>query len=119
MIFFAVFVGDFSEANLKVARTLALTVSVIFELFQVFVSRTPENKSVWITNPFTNLYLVIAVGTAFILHLFIVYVKPIANIFGLVPITVGQWIAMFLVVIIGIIILDMVKIGQNKILNKN
>lgn len=115
MIFFMSFGGDFTGENLKIARTLALTVSVIFELFQVFVSKA-DDKSVWTSNPFNNLYLIGAVAMAFILHLFIVYVEPLANIFELSPITFGQWILIFVVVIIGIIILDAVKVLQSKII---
>ncbi len=117
MIFFLSFGGDFNGENLKIARTLALTVSVIFELFQVFVSKAPDDKSVWRSNPFNNLYLIGAVIMAFILHLFIVYVETLANIFELSPITFNQWVLIFIVVIIGIIILDAVKILQSKITN--
>ncbi|MHA2340379.1 MAG: cation-translocating P-type ATPase [Candidatus Hodarchaeales archaeon] len=115
MIFFMSFGGDFTGENLKIARTLALTVSVIFELFQVFVSKA-DDKSVWTSNPFNNLYLIGAVAMAFILHLFIVYVEPLANIFELSPITFGQWILIFAVVIIGIIVLDAIKVLQTKIM---
>jgi Ca2+-transporting ATPase len=117
MIFFMAFGGDFAGENLKIARTLALTVSVIFELFQVFVSKA-DDKSVWTSNPFNNLYLIGAVATAFILHLFIVYVEPLANIFELSPITFGQWVLIFVVVIIGIIILDAIKVVQSKIITR-
>jgi magnesium-transporting ATPase (P-type) len=90
---------------------------VIFELFQVFVSKA-DDKSVWTSNPFNNLYLIGAVAMAFILHLFIVYVEPLANIFELSPITFDQWILIFVVVIIGIIILDAIKVLQSKIITK-
>ena len=118
MIFFTSFGGGFTGENLKIARTLALTVSVIFELFQVFVSKAPDDKSVWVSNPFNNIYLIGAVLMAFILHLFIVYVKPLANIFELTPITFDQWVLIFTVVIVGIIILDGVKLLQSKIINR-
>ncbi|MHA1215330.1 MAG: calcium-translocating P-type ATPase, SERCA-type [Candidatus Hodarchaeales archaeon] len=115
MIFFLHFVGT----DLKTARTLALTVSVVFELFQVFVSRAPDDSSVWLTNPFSNLYLVGAVISAFVLHLFIVYIKPLAEIFELIPISFEQWIMIFLIVIVGAIILDLVKLAQSKIMTVN
>ncbi|MHA1444274.1 MAG: cation transporting ATPase C-terminal domain-containing protein [Candidatus Hodarchaeales archaeon] len=118
MIFFTSFGGGFTGENLKIARTLALTVSVIFELFQVFVSKAPDDKSVWASNPFNNLYLIGAVVMAFVLHLFIVYVEPLANIFELTPITFDQWVLIFIVVIVGIIILDAVKLLQAKIINR-
>ncbi len=119
MLFFLAVGGDFTGQDLVIARTLALTVSVVFELFQVFISRAPDNQSMWKTNPFTNLYLIAAVVTAFILHLFIVYVEPLAAIFELTPISFIQWIYIFGVVIIGAIILDLFKLAQTRILAKN
>ena len=124
MFFFGVAGGGFTQEtfkaeNITVARTLALTVSVVFELFQVFVSRAPDDRSVWLTNPFSNLYLIAAVGSAFILHLFIVYVEPLAAIFELTAITFPQWILIFLVVIIATIILDFTKLAQTKIMGNS
>ena len=119
MIFFLVFGGGFSGEDLVTARTLALTVSVIFELFQVFVSRAPDDKSIWVTNPFNNLYLIGAVALAFILHLFIVYIEPLANIFELAPITFIQWILIFGVVIIATAMLDVIKLAQTKVMNRS
>jgi Ca2+-transporting ATPase len=105
--------------QLDYARTLALTVSVLFELFQVFVSKAPDDRSMFLTNPFNNHYLLIAVGTAFVLHLFIIYVAPIAAIFGFVPLSRNDWISMLIVVVVGIIILDLVKQFQSRIAKRS
>jgi Ca2+-transporting ATPase len=104
---------------LALARTLALTVSVVFELFQVFVSRAPDGKSVFLTNAFNNVYLLAAVVSAFILHLFIVYVKPLADIFGFVTLDLTHWLTIAIVVLIGVILLDLVKLGQSKITTRS
>jgi Ca2+-transporting ATPase len=101
--------------TLSLARTLALTVSVVFELFQVFVSRAPDGKSVFQTNPINNFYLLAAVFSAFILHLFIIYVEPLALIFGFVALSLSNWITIFIIVITGFIILDIVKLAQSKL----
>ncbi|NHJ01220.1 MAG: cation-translocating P-type ATPase [Candidatus Heimdallarchaeota archaeon] len=107
-----------NSVQLQIARTLALTVSVLFELFQVFVSKAPDNKSIFQSNPMNNLYLIGAVGLAFILHLFIIYVKPLADIFGMYALSFQHWIFMFVVVIIGIILLDAIKLLQFKIISR-
>jgi Ca2+-transporting ATPase len=104
--------------TLALARTLALTVSVVFELFQVFVSRAPDGKSVFLTNPINNIYLLAAVFSAFILHLFIVYVEPLAQIFGFVALSLGNWVMIFGIVIIGFVILDLVKLTQSKVADR-
>jgi len=101
--------------TLALARTLALTVSVVFELFQVFVSRASDGKSVFLTNAFNNFYLLAAVFSAFILHLFIVYVEPLAQIFGFVALSLEHWLMIFIIVIIGIVILDLIKLAQAKV----
>jgi magnesium-transporting ATPase (P-type) len=107
------------EPVLKTARTLALTVSVLFELFQVFVSKAPDDKSIFMSNPFNNIYLLIAVGLAFFLHLFIVYYPPIAAIFGFVSLTLLDWAAMLIIVLAGVIILDLTKQIQSRIAKRS
>jgi hypothetical protein len=54
------------------------------------------------------------VFTAFVLHLFIVYVEPLAQIFGFVALSLGNWVGIFVIVIIGFVILDLVKLAQSK-----
>lgn len=103
-----------ATADLEKARTLALTVSVLFELFQVFVSRAPDGRSFLQTNPINNIYLLFAVGSAFILHLFIIYVEPLAQIFGMTIITLPEWGLMLIIVIVGVILLDFFKLLQVK-----
>ncbi len=105
--------------TLALARTLALTVSVVFELFQVFVSRAPDGKSVFLTNPINNFYLLAAVFSAFILHLFIVYVEPLAQIFGFVALSFPNWVMIFVIVIIGFVLLDLVKLAQSKVADRS
>ncbi|MHA2248062.1 MAG: cation-translocating P-type ATPase [Candidatus Hodarchaeales archaeon] len=107
------------ESYLSIARTVALTVSVVFELFQVFVSRAPDGKSVFKTNAFNNIYLLAAVLSAFVLHLFIVYVEPLAQIFGFVALTIEQWLLIFVIVLVGTVLLDIVKIAQSKVVNRS
>ena len=107
------------ENYLASARTMALTVSVVFELFQVFVSRAPDGKSVFFTSAFNNIYLLAAVGSAFVLHLFIVYIEPLALLFGFVALTIEQWALIFIIVIIGFIMLDLVKLAQSKVVDRS
>lgn len=121
MIFFLQFDPTALEnpETLALARTLALTVSVVFELFQVFVSRAPDGKSVFLTNAFNNVYLLVAVFSAFILHLFIVYVPLLAQIFGFVTLTLEHWLMIFIIVIIGVVILDLLKLAQSRIADRS
>ncbi|MFX0103542.1 MAG: cation transporting ATPase C-terminal domain-containing protein, partial [Candidatus Hodarchaeota archaeon] len=89
-----------------------LTVSVLFELFQVFVTRTPAGKSMFKHNPVNNPFLLLAVGIAFGGQLLIMYVPAAANVFELTPLSLLDWLKMLGIVIVGIIILDIAKLLQ-------
>ena len=106
------------EENLVTARTMALTVSVLFELFQVFLSKSSDDKPFIFSNMFDNVYLWGAVIFAFVAHLAIIYIEPLAEIFKLTALSLTQWLDMLIFVIVGIIILDFVKIGISKIFSK-
>ncbi len=82
------------------ARTIALSVSVIFELLFVFNCRV-ENKSALELNPFSNKALVGAVLISFLLHCSMVYFLPFAatflgapglNALAFVPLSLLDWI---------------------------
>ncbi|MHA1892433.1 MAG: cation transporting ATPase C-terminal domain-containing protein, partial [Promethearchaeota archaeon] len=101
--------------DLAKARTLALTVSVIFELFQVFVSRTPDGISVFRYNPLKNKFLLGSVISAFLLQLVIIYTPAAAAIFHFAPLSLSEWLIMFGIVIAGITLLDITRLIQHKI----
>ena len=52
---------------------------------------------------------------AFVLHLFIVYVEPLANIFELSPITFDQWILIFIVWLSVVVRTN--KLAENQLLD--
>ncbi|MEX2681304.1 MAG: cation-translocating P-type ATPase [Candidatus Sigynarchaeota archaeon] len=94
------------------ARTVALTASVLFELGVVFVTRVPDGKSVWRHSPINNKYLLLAVGLAFGLQLFIIYEVDAAGIFELVPLDWIDWLRIAGSVLVGIVALDIVRLVQ-------
>ena len=106
------------EETLAYARTIALTVSVLFECVQVFVTRTPEGKSVFQHNPISNKFLLVAVGIAFIAQLMIIYIPPAADVFQFAPIGGMEWLWMLIAVFGGMIILDLVRLLQAKYMDK-
>lgn len=110
---------EYFGTDLETARTMALTVSVLFELFQVFISKSEDGKSVLKSDIFNNVFLLIAVGTAFVLHLAIIYVGFLASAFHLVPLDWGQWAFMLIIVIPGIALLDIAKLWHWKHSQRN
>jgi Ca2+-transporting ATPase len=100
---------DTDVMGLSKARTVALTVSVVFELMAVFVTRTPDHKSVFQHSPINNKFLLLAIIVAFLLHLMIIYVTPLAQVFQLQPLNLADWGWIFLTTFIGMVFLDMTK----------
>lgn len=93
--------GDFGIPTK--ARTIALSVSVIFELLFVFNCRY-ENKSALELNPFSNKALVGAVFISLLLHASMIYGLPYAaasfgnpefNVLAFAPLSVLDWIIIF------------------------
>ncbi|MHA1699447.1 MAG: cation-translocating P-type ATPase [Promethearchaeota archaeon] len=113
------FVWFYNTYNLQIARTVALTTSVLFELGVVFVTRTPNGKSVFQYSPINNKFIILSVLSAFIAQVTIIYVPPLASIFKLAPIHAEAWIYIFISVFAGIVILDLVKLAQWKLTRKN
>ena len=84
--------GGLIEGNLglSVARTMAFTVLVLAQLFNVFNSRS-DTISV-ASHLFTNAWLWAAVGLSLFLQLAVVYVPFLNEAFGTRPLTLDQWL---------------------------
>ncbi len=107
------------ELTLNHARTVALTTSVFFELAVVFVTRAPDGKSVWRHNPINNKFLLLAVGLAFGLQIFIIYETDAARVFELVALNWVDWAWIAVSVLIGMVLLDIVRLVQAKLALKS
>ncbi|NMC06951.1 MAG: cation-transporting P-type ATPase [Candidatus Lokiarchaeota archaeon] len=103
------------EYGLNHARTVALTTSVLFELAVVFVTRAPDGKSVWQHSPVNNKYLLLAVGIAFGLQVFIIYEVDAAAVFQLVALGWEEWLWIGIIVLLGAVALDIVRLVQAKV----
>ena len=85
--------------NVQYAMTIAFTTLVMFEMFAVFGKRSlqPFQKM----NPFSNPWIVLAVTTSISLHILVVYVPALQNIFGTVPLEAVHWIPIIIAAIFG------------------
>ena len=50
-----------------------------------------ETSSILVTPPWANGWLVAATSASFAMHLAIMYVPALAQVFGLVPLSAGEW----------------------------
>ena len=74
--------------NLDLARTMAFTTLVLFQMFHVFNCRSLD-KSLFKVGVFKNGWLIMAVGTSLLLQLLVVY-SPLNKFFKTIPLTLGH-----------------------------
>ena len=83
--------GKYYGMSLEACRTLALGTLVLSQLIHVFECRS-EKLSLFEINPFTNLYLIGAVGASVLMLLGIIYIPFLQGIFHTIPLQLGQWL---------------------------
>ena len=77
-----------SEAWYAHARTLNFTMSIVFEMFNVFITRSGFERSTFTMNPFNNPWLWGSIGLAMSLQMIAIYV-PMQPLAPVTPFTVG------------------------------
>lgn len=85
----------FSVGKVK-AMTLSLSVLVAIEMFNSLNALSEDNSLVRMP-PWTNPWLLVAMSVSFALHCLILYVPFLANVFGVVPLSLNEWLLVVLV----------------------
>ena len=85
----------FSVGKVK-AMTLSLSVLVSIEMFNSLNALSEYNSLVKMP-PWRNPWLLVAMTISFGLHCLILYVPFLANVFGIVPLTLYEWLLVILV----------------------
>jgi len=93
---------------LERARTIALTTMVFFQFYQAFNCRS-ETQSVFRMSPISNPLLFISMIAAFLAQLSVIYVPAFQWVFRTVPITMNEWVQIFLVSTTIIFVVEMDK----------
>ncbi|ANQ06072.1 Sarcoplasmic and endoplasmic reticulum Ca-ATPase [Plasmodium coatneyi] len=106
----------FSTGKVK-ASTLSLSVLVLIEMFNA-LNALSEYNSLFKIPPWRNMYLVLATIGSLLLHCMILYIPPLAKIFGVVPLTPYDWFLVFLWSFPVIIIDEVIKFYAKRQLNK-
>lgn len=93
----------FSAGKVK-AMTLSLSVLVVIEMFNSLNALSEEN-SLREMPPWRNPWLLVAMIVSLGLHCLILYVPFLANVFGIVPLSLQEW---FMVILISspVILID-------------
>ena len=92
-------------------QTMVLTTAILFELLFVYTCRSklPINK----IGIFSNKWMNYAVLTSIILHLILLY-TPLANAFGVVPLTLSNWLFILPFAISGLVAFEVWKIIRKR-----
>ncbi|XP_076890840.1 calcium-transporting ATPase, endoplasmic reticulum-type-like isoform X2 [Bidens hawaiensis] len=78
------------------AMTLSLSVLVAIEMFNSLNALSEDNSLITMP-PWRNPYLLIAMVVSFSLHCLILYVPFLADVFGIVPLGLNEWLLVILV----------------------
>ncbi|SCA48241.1 calcium-transporting ATPase, putative [Plasmodium ovale] len=106
----------FSTGKVK-ASTLSLSVLVLIEMFNA-LNALSEYNSLFEIPPWRNMYLVLATIGSLLLHVLILYIPPLARIFGVVALTSYDWFLVFLWSFPVIIIDEIIKFYAKRQLNR-
>ncbi|KAJ8900555.1 hypothetical protein K2173_025332 [Erythroxylum novogranatense] len=95
---------DYFSAGKVKAMTLSLSVLVTIEMFNS-LNALSEDHSLITMPPWRNPWLLVAMSVSFSLHCLILYVPFLADVFGIVPLSLSEW---FLVVLVSapVILID-------------
>ena len=95
---------DYFQAGKVKAMTLSLSVLVAIEMFNS-LNALSEDGSLLSMPPWVNPWLLVAMSVSFGLHFLILYVPFLAQVFGIVPLSLNEWL-LVLAVAFPVILID-------------
>ncbi|KAI7744294.1 hypothetical protein M8C21_031072, partial [Ambrosia artemisiifolia] len=95
---------DYFRTGKVKAMTLSLSVLVAIEMFNS-LNALSEDESLLTMPPWVNPWLLLAMSISFGLHFLILYVPFLAQVFGIVPLSVNEWL-LVLAVALPVILID-------------
>ncbi|CAM8909977.1 unnamed protein product [Rhodiola kirilowii] len=95
---------DYFHGGKIKATTLSLSVLVAIEMFNS-LNALSEDASLLTMPPWVNPWLLVAMSVSFGLHFLILYVPVLAQVFGIVPLSLNEWL-LVLAVALPVILID-------------
>lgn len=99
---------DYFQTGKIKAMTLSLSVLVAIEMFNS-LNALSEDGSLLTMPPWVNPWLLLAMSVSFGLHFLILYVPFLAQIFGIVPLSLNEWLLVIAVAFPVILIDEVLK----------
>ena len=100
---------DYFQTGKIKAMTLSLSVLVAIEMFNS-LNALSEDGSLLTMPPWVNPWLLVAMSISLGLHFLIVHVPILAQIFGIVPLSLNEWLLVFVVSFPVILIDEILKL---------
>lgn len=100
---------DYFQTGKVKAMTLSLSVLVAIEMFNS-LNALSEDGSLLTMPPWVNPYLLVAMSVSFGLHFLILYVPFLAKVFGIVPLSLNEWLLVLAVALPVILIDEVLKL---------
>lgn len=94
--------------SIEEARSLAMTVTVLFQFFQVWNVRS-DTKSLFTMNVFSNPLLFVLMVVALLAQLAVLYIPSLQGVFGTFAINLSEWIMVLLVASSVVILVEIDK----------
>lgn len=95
------------EVTPHVGRTMAFAVLSLSQLFHAFNMRS--SHSILKIGLFSNMKLLLSFFVCTFLQVIVITSRPLARIFKVVPLTFGQWVIVFLLAFMPIVIVELQK----------
>ena len=109
ILLFAIFVWFWkTTGDIKLTRTIVFVGFAVDSLFYVFAIRSLRH-GVFTTNPFSNKYLVLAVGFGWAMLLLAIYWHPLQILLRTVPLNYWQWGIMISFGIFNLALIEIIK----------
>lgn len=104
---------DYFTVGKVKAMTLSLSVLVAIEMFNSLNALSEDNSLIQMP-PWRNPWLLLAMLVSFGLHFVILYVPFLASIFGIVPLSLNEWLLVILVSAPVVLIDEVLKFISRK-----
>lgn len=102
----------FTGREAKHGATMSLSILVVIEMFNACNSLS-ENESLLSLPLWSNPYLIFAIGVSMVFHFAILYVPFLATLFGVTPLSWGEWKAVIAISAPVVLIDEVLKFVTN------
>lgn len=100
-------IGYIIFKNHLIGSTMAFATLSISQLIHAFNMKT--EKSIFSINLFNNIYLILSLIVGTILQISVIMIPFLSNIFKVVPLNINQWLIVFALCVMPIIIVELEK----------